>query len=120
MFIKLDKEYEVKCTLGVIRDIEKGFNKAFYTLMGEIGKLTTSEQMKFLFYGFRKINPEISEQQFYALCEDNLGLGQLTDYLETYLYQLQYPGMSKEEIDQIMQKKLQAAGKTKGSTGTNL
>ena len=45
MIIKLDKEYELKCTLGTIRAIEKRFNKTFIPLMSDLNKLTTTEQI---------------------------------------------------------------------------
>ena len=49
MIIKLDREYEVKCTLGTIRDIEDSFKKSFVEIVSDIGKLSTREQMKMLF-----------------------------------------------------------------------
>ena len=52
MIIKLDREYEVKCTLGTIRDIEDSFKKSFVEIVSDIGKLSTREQMKMLFIAF--------------------------------------------------------------------
>ena len=53
-------------------------------------------------------------------CEENLGLGELTDYLEQYVYELEYPGLTKEEVQERIEKKLrrsQALRQTKDSIG---
>ncbi len=118
MIIKLDKEYEVKCTLGTIRAIEKRFNKPFIPLMSDLNKLTTTEQIKILYCGFVKANPDISEEKFCSIIEENIGIGELADILENYVYQLQYPGKSKEEVEEIVQKKLQKANRL-NSIGKN-
>ena len=119
MFIKLDKEYEIKCTLGTIKEIESRFNKPFLTLISGLDKLTTAEQIKLLYVGARRANPDMNEDEFIAACDDNLGLGSLTDYLEEYIIQLQYPGLTREEVQQKIEKKLAQARKLQvGSTGT--
>lgn len=109
MNIKLDKEYEIKCTLGTIRAIETRFGKPFIPLMGELDKLTTTEQMRTLYCGFAKANPSVSEEQFVALMEEHVGMGEFADMLEEYVYQLQYPGKSRAEAEEIVQKKLERA-----------
>ena len=98
MFIKLDKDYEVKTTLGTIRDIEKAFGKSFFEIINEIGKMKTDEQIKLLYVGVRRANSALSEEAFNALCEDYLGIGDLMEYLEKYFYALQYPGLSEQEV----------------------
>ena len=107
MFIKLDKEYEVKTTLGTIRDIEKAFGKGFFDLVGGISKMTLDEQIKLLYVGARKADPELTEKAFAALCEEYLGIGDLMEYLEKYMYALQYPGLSEEEVRERIEKKLE-------------
>lgn len=118
MYIKLDKEYEVKCTLGTIRAIEKRFNKPFIPLMSDLNKLTSTEQMRILYCGFAKANPDITEERFCELLDDNIGMGEFAEILENYVYQLQYPGKSKEEVEEIVQKKIQKAN-AMNSTGKN-
>ena len=120
MYIKLDREYEIKCTLGTIKDIESRFGKPFFTLISALDKMTTTEQIQLLYIGARRADPTISEKDFIAACEDNLGLGELTDYLEQFVYQLQYPGLSKEEVQQRIEKKLRdnrAMREAQGSIG---
>lgn len=107
MFIKLDREYEVKTTLGTIRDIEKAFGRPFFEVAGDIAKMKTDEQIKLLFVGVKRANLNITEEVFNNACEDYLGIGDLMDYLEKYLYALQYPGLTEEEVQQKIEKKLQ-------------
>lgn len=107
MYIKLDREYEVKCNLGTIREIEKSIGQGFYGIMQNISALTTDQQLKMLFAGVKRANPAMSFEEFYTLCEENLGMGDLMEYLEKYLYALQYPGLSEEEVQQKIEKKLQ-------------
>lgn len=120
MYIKLDRDYELKCTLGTIRDIESKFGKPFFTLMGDLGQMTTTEQLKLLYVGAKKADPALTEADFITACEDNLGLGELADYLEQYVYELEYPGLTKEEVQDRIEKKLrrsQALRQAKDSIG---
>ena len=39
--------------------------------------------------------------------KEYMGLGDLMEYLEKYLYALQYPGLNDEEVQQKIEKKLQ-------------
>lgn len=119
MIIKLDREYEVKCTLGTIRDIEDHFKKSFVEIVSDIGKLSTREQIKMLFIGAHRANSELTESDFEDKCDNFLGLGDLTDYLEQYILQLQYPGKTAEEIQERIEKKVQRAAALRGSTITN-
>lgn len=107
MYIKLDREYEIKCTLGTIKDIESKFGKPFFTLISAFDKLTTTEQIQMLYVGARRADPSLSEKEFVSACEDNLGLGMLSDYLEEFIMQLQYPGLTHEEVQQKLEKKLE-------------
>lgn len=109
MIITLDKDYELKCTLGTIREIEQRFNKGFYTLMRDIEKMSVSDQLKLIYVGIKKAGADISEQNFSDLCDKYMGMGELTELLEKYLLQLQYPGLSTDEIKDRIQKKLQKA-----------
>lgn len=111
MTIKLDRDYEIKCTLGTIKDIESRFNKPFYTLISGLDKLTTTEQIKLLYVGVKRADPSVTESEFVTACEDNMGLGELTDSLEQFVLQLQYPGLSGEEAVQKIEKKLAASRK---------
>ena len=107
MFIKLDKEYEVKATLGTIKDIERTFGKSFFEVINSVATMTVEEQIKLLFVGANKANPELTREKFSELCENNLGIGDLMEYLEKYFYALQYPGLSETEVQDRIQKKLE-------------
>ena len=117
MKIKLDKEYEVKCTLGTIKEIENLFNKPFFAIASALDKLTTTEQLKLLFMGVKRADSTVREDDFMTACDDYLGIGDLTDCLEEFILQLQYPGSTKEEIEKKIEKKLQVAERVKASTG---
>jgi len=122
MFIKTDKDYEIKCTLGTIKDIEAKFKKPFFALVSELDKFTTTELISLIYVGARRADPTLKEQDFIAACEDNLGLGELADYLEQYVFQLQYPGLKPEEVQEKLEKKLErtrALKKVQGSIGQN-
>ena len=109
MYIKLDREYEVKTTLGTIREIEKIFDKSFFEIVELAGTMKVEEQIKFLYAGVKKANPDMLEARFFELCEDNVGMGDLIEYLEKYILALQYPGLTEEEVHTKIEKKLQEA-----------
>jgi len=106
MIIKLDKEYKLKTTLGTIKQIEETFQKSFFEVVESVGKMKVEEQLKFLFAGIKKANPDIAEKAFIDLCEDHVGMGDLIEYMEKYIYALQYPGLSEAEAQDKIEKKL--------------
>lgn len=118
MIIKIYREYEIKCTLGTIKDIENKFSKPFYTIIGGLDKMTTTEQIKLLYSGAKRADSSIVENDFVIACEENLGLGDLAENIEQFVLQLQYPGLSQEEVQQKIEKKLQAAASLRASIGT--
>lgn len=119
MIMKLDKDYDVRCNLGTIRDIESIFGKPFFTLASQLDKLTTLEQIKLLYTGVKRADSTIREEEFVDACENNMGIGDLSEYIEQFLLQLQYPGLSKEEVQQKIEKKLRQAESLKVSIGAN-
>lgn len=106
MVIRLDKDYQVKCTLGTIRDIENTFKKSFFKLASELDKLTCGEQIRLLYCGVKRADPDTEERAFVAACEDAMGLGELAEYLEQFVYEIQYPGLTREEAQERLGKKL--------------
>ena len=40
MYIRLDKDYEIKTTLGTIRDIERVFGKSFFEVVNSISGIS--------------------------------------------------------------------------------
>lgn len=107
MYISLDKQYQVKTTLGTIRDIEQVFGKSFFEVVNSVSKMKVEDQVKLLYVGVKRFNPELTEDTFNSLCEDYLGIGDLMEYLEKYFYSLQYPGLSEEQVQEKIEKKLQ-------------
>lgn len=118
MYITLDREYEAKTTLGTIRDIEKAFGKPFIEVVNAIAGMKVEEQIKLLYIGVKKKNPELTEEAFNVLCEDHLGIGDLMEYLERYFYALQYPGLSEQEVQEKIEKKLQKSRQLKAETAS--
>ncbi|MCL2061033.1 MAG: hypothetical protein FWH03_00195 [Firmicutes bacterium] len=118
MFIKLDKDYEVKTTLGTIREIEKAFSKSFYEVVNTVSAMKVEQQIKLLYVGARKADAHLSESAFMDLCEEYLGIGDLMEYLEKFFYALQYPGLSDEEVQDRIQKKLQRNRELQASKGS--
>lgn len=107
MFIKLDRDYEIKCTLGTIRDIENTYNKSFFEVVNDVTKMRTDEQIKLLYIGAKKADNTLTLKDFTDKCEEYIGIGDLMDYLEKFFYSLQYPGLSDEEVQNRIEKKLQ-------------
>lgn len=118
MIIKLDREYEVKCTLGTIRDIEVAFKKPFVSLLENVATLTTSEQIRLLYAGVKRADKTVEEGEFRAACEDKLGLADLAEYLQQFALEIQYPSLPPEEAKEKLAKKLSAARTS--STGAAL
>ena len=108
MYIRLDKDYEIKTTLGTIRDIERVFE-----VVNSISGMNVEDQLKLLYIGARKANTDLSEENFYVLCENYLGIGDLMECLEKYFYALQYPGLSEQEVQDKIKKKLQKSQQLK-------
>lgn len=108
MQIKLGKDYEVKTTLGTIRDIERAFDKSFFEVINAVTNMKVEEQIKLLYMGVKKANSEITEEAFNNLIEEHLGLADLIELLEKYLLALQFPGLTEEEVAEKLGKKSQA------------
>ena len=107
MYIKLDREYELKTTLGTTFDIEQIFGKSFFDIVEAINSMSAKEQIKLLYIGAKKAQPSLSEQDFLLACEDNLGVGMLSEYIGEYFLALQYPGLTAQEAQEVIKKKLQ-------------
>ncbi|MDR3022248.1 MAG: hypothetical protein LBU60_06230 [Clostridiales bacterium] len=106
MNIKLDKSYEVKTTLGTVRDIENIFNKSFFDVISGITAMKIEEQIKLLYIGVKRAN-DITEEAFAELCDNYVGIGDLMEYLEQYIFAMQFSGLSEQEVQEKLGKKLQ-------------
>lgn len=106
MIIKLkEEEFELNTKLGTTFKIEERFKKPFIKVLQNIENMTTKEQIEMLCCG---INKE-EEKNFKNAIYEN-GFGDLTDILEEFVEALQYPGLTKEEIEE---KKLAKIAKQK-------
>lgn len=117
MKIQLENSYEIKCTLGTIKDIENKYKKSFNEVVGSIDKMSTSEQIQMLFLGAKRNDENIKEQDFITECENTLGAGTLAEIMEEFILQLQYPGQTKDDIQKKILEKLEKLQKIKASTG---
>lgn len=117
MKIQLINAYELKCTLGTIKDIENYFKKTFNEVVSMLDKMSTSEQIEMLYLGAKRANENIERDTFIEECENTLGVGTLTEMIEEFILQLQYPGQTKEEIQKKIMEKLEKVQKIKDLTG---
>ena len=105
MYIKLDKEYEVKTTFETIHDIEKIFDKSFYEVINMSTCMRLSQQIDLLYVGFAKAN-DISKEEFEQMCSEYLNHSDLVECLGKFLTALQYQGLSEDEIQERIKKKI--------------
>ena len=98
MHIKLDKEYKIKTTFGTIREIETTFGKSFFDILPTVMGMVSNDQLKMIFIGVKKANPDMDEKAFFDLCDEYLRLEHLVEVLEKFLFALQFPGQSIEEV----------------------
>lgn len=107
MFIKIkDEEFEFNTKLGTTFKIEESFKKPYLRVLSNIDNMTAMEQIKMLSCGLN--TKEDKDRLKNAIAEE--GLGVLSDILEEFIDELQYPGLSEEEREQ---KKLQKVAKQK-------
>lgn len=91
-----NEEFELSTKLGTTFKIEEKFRKPYLRVLGGIEDLTAKEQIDMLACGIT--GKEEIEKFKKAILE--YGLGQLNDILEDFVDGLQYPGLSKEEIEE--------------------
>lgn len=110
MNIKLDNEtIDVKTTLNVAFKLQEQFKQPY---MKVIEHITTKdaridEQVKFLYIGYQNGGGEMSEKEFSDRLLESNGISQIGDYLEQMILELQYPGMSEQEIEEELKKKIE-------------
>lgn len=96
MFIKIkEKEFELNTKLGTTFKIEEKFKKPYVKMLQNIDNMTAKEQIEMLCCGISKDE----EKDFKNAIYEN-GFGDLTDILEDFVESLQYPGLTKEEIEE--------------------
>lgn len=109
MNIKINNNtVEVKTNLNVAFKLQEQFKLPY---MKVIEHITTKdamidEQVKFLFIGYQNGGGTLSEEEFSRHLLESNGINQISDYLEQMILELQYPGMSEEEIEEELKKKI--------------
>lgn len=104
MIININNEnYELSTKLGTTFKIQKAFKKPYLKVLTNIEDMMAEEQIKMLSCG---LNTQEEVSDFTKACED-IGIGELSDYLEQFIDELQYPGLSEEEREQKKLKKLE-------------
>lgn len=107
MLIKINKkEFEINTKLGTTFIIEERFKKPYLRVLSEIQNLTAKEQIEMLACGI--VNKDEKNEFKEAIKE--LGIGELTEKLEEFIDELQYPGLTESEKEE---KKLQKIAKQK-------
>lgn len=102
------KELEFSTTLGVTVKIKQKFKKPYTQLLSELDRLDPEEMINLLYCGIKP--DQMTETEFKAFMYDNCGMGDLTDAVTWFIKQIQYPGLSEEEIEKkLMEKRAQAA-----------
>lgn len=97
MFVKIkEEEFELNTKLGTTFKIEEKFKKPYVRMLQNIDNMTSKEQIEMLCCG---INNKEEEKNFKNAIYEN-GFGDLTDILEEFVESLQYPGLTKEEIEE--------------------
>ena len=106
MFIKLnEKEFEINTKLGTTFTIEERFKKPYLRVLSEIQNLTAKEQIELLNCGINK-----EEKNEFKEALKDVGIGYLTEILEEFIEELQYPGLTEKEREE---KKLEKVAKQK-------
>lgn len=101
------KEFDFNCKLGVTVRIKSKFKKSYNELLNELEKLDAEKMVELLYCGLSQ--EQITESDFKAYVFDNCGMGDLTDYVAWFVKQIQYPGLSEDEIEKKLVEKRQKA-----------
>lgn len=107
----VDKDFDFNCKLGTCVKIKSKFGKNYNQLIGDIEKLDVNDLINLLYCGLDK--DVIDEQEFRNYLLDNCGVGDLYDYVSWFIKQLQYPGLSEDEIEKKLLEKREKAERLK-------
>ena len=106
-----DREYDFNCKLGTCIKIKGKFGKNYNQLINDIEKLDVNDLINLLYCGLNK--DEVDEKEFRDYLLDNCGMGDLYDYVSWFIKQLQYPGLTEEEIEKKLLEKREKAKQLK-------
>ena len=98
-----NREYDFDCKLRTCIRIKGKFGKNYNELINDIEKLDVNDLISLLYCGLNK--EEVDEKEFKDYLLDNCGMGDLYDYVTWFIKQLQYPGLTEDEIEKKLQEK---------------
>lgn len=110
MLVKInEEEFDLDTRLGTTFRIEEKFKKSYVKVLSDIGDYTAREQINILACGIK----EQEEINRFKNAVEEIGLGELAEYLEKFVDGLQYPGLTEEEIERKKLEKMEKQKKYK-------
>jgi len=108
------QEFNLDTRLRVCYELQKQFNKKYMEIFKSISTMGIEEQIKMLYCGLSKEDKEkTSLTSFVDLLLDNIGLDEMLDHITKFVNQIQYPGLTEEEIEKKVQEKQAKLNKMK-------
>lgn len=109
----VDREYDFNCKLKTCIRIKGRFGKNYTELVNDIEKLDVNDLINLLYCGLNK--DEVDEKEFKDYLLDNCGMADLYDYVTWFIQQLQYPGLTEEEIEKKLLEKREKVNRLKSN-----
>lgn len=108
-----EKEFELNTKLSVCYSIQQRFKKPYMEVFQTIDTMGIDEQIKILYSGLSKeVRGEMNEQDFINfMLDSDVGLDGLLDAIMTFINQIQYPGLTEEEIEKKLMEKQEKANR---------
>lgn len=106
--------YEFNTKLGTTLKIKKKFNKPFNMVLDGIDKMDVEDLIKLLHCGLNEDDVSLNDFKEHLL--ETIGLMELYDLVQSFIKQIQYPGLTDEEIDAKLKEKNQEAQALKNMT----
>lgn len=104
MEIKIgDKVLTLNTKLIVTKNIKLRMKKSFNTILQNIANMDIEDYINLLYCGID--SKEMSFDEFETLVYENIGIMELYEIVTNFIKQLQYPGLSIEEIDKKLEEK---------------
>lgn len=104
-----EREFDFDCTLRTCLKIKSKFKKTYNEVVSSLDKLDEREMISLLYCGLRQ--SDVTENEFQDYILDNCGMGDLTDALMWFIKQIQYPGLTEDEIEKKLMLKREKASR---------
>ena len=100
-------EFTFNTKLGTTLKIKKRFNKPFNAVLENIDKMDVEDLIRLLHCGIDENETPLNDFKDHLL--ETIGLMELYELVQSFIKQIQYPGLSDEEIDaKLKEKNLEA------------